>query len=381
MLYILIVTVNLIFGLTTASNRTVGFFSLLGLGWLIASDYVETNGDYANYLLAYNTVNTGITPFEKGYTQLELLAYNQGLTYVDFRMCFSLITMIILFCSIVRFTSNVSLFVVLFSTTTFFTDGTQIRNLMMIALAILATSFLKKISLLNVSIFLILIYVATQIHSSGYSFFAILLVRILPYKKLKKVAIVTFSIILIMSVAFKIFGFRILFQLLVRIFGSTVQRVNFLTKLQSYTAGTSSYTILLLWITIIATIAIAFIIYKLLRELNIDKVTIKAKLLFSGMTMSIIAMPLIVMAPDYSRISRNATLFLFILVALYSEVTHREKKSRVSCYFNKTKSKILLSLVFILVPFVFVHNSIWGPVFLKSIPYTMRLESPYIYHE
>lgn len=379
MIYILIVIVNLIFGLATASNRVIGFFSLLGLGWLIASDYVETNVDYYNYSWAYNNVDSGITPFEKGYTQLELLAFHHGLSYVDFRWCFTFTTVIILFFAITRFTSNVSLFVALFSLTVFFTDGTQIRNLMMISLVMLAASFLKQLSVFNVVVFLLLVYLSTQIHSTGYPFFAILMLRVIPYDNFKKLAAVVFAVVLFISVSLKIFGSNILYQLLVKMFGGVVQRVNFLTKLQSYTDGTSLYTVLLIWMIIAATTGMAFVIYKLLRDFNSDEVMLKAKILFSGMSMSLVSMPLIVLAPDYSRISRNATLFLFALVALYFEVTHREHQLNSSSVFKLTKTKILVFLVIILVPFSYIHNSIWGSTFLNSIPYTIKLKSPYLY--
>lgn len=379
MLYIIIVVINLALGLTIGSNRLLGFLSLLGLGWLIASDYVETNGDYSNYLIAYNNVSSGVTPFERGYTQLEMLAYNQGLTYAEFRLWFSLVTVIILYIAIVRFTNNVALFVALFATTTFFTDGTQIRNLMMIAIVILATSFLKKLSVINIIIFVVFIYLATQLHSSGYSFFIILLFRVLPYDKLKNVALIFFSFIMLVSLSLKLFGFGMLYNLLVKIFGTLVQRVNFLTKLQSYTNGTNISTILLLWLTILFSISISFLIYSMLKKFEIEQITVKSKLLFSGMTVSIIAMPLVVMAPDYSRIARNATLFLFILIAYYYELARNNKK--IAKQLSNYRKKFIVSLLIMLIPFVYVHNTIWGPTFLNSIPYTIKLKSPYIYNQ
>ncbi|MEX0381016.1 EpsG family protein [Leuconostoc sp. MS02] len=375
MLYMAIVIISLVFGLSTSSNRIVGFLGLMGLGWLIATDYIETNGDYANYLSAYNTVSSGNTPFENGYTWLELISYNRGLTYEEFRFWFAIVAVLILYIGVVRFTKNISLFVFLFAISTFFADGTQIRNLMMIAIIILATSFLKKLSFVNISIFVVLLYCATQLHSSGYAFYIILIARLLPRKNLKNISLFTIAATFVFSLTLKIFGFSTLFNVLVKIFGSTVQRVNFLTKLHSYTNGTNSYTILLIWITVLVSIGISFVLFRLINNVELKKTNENARLLFFGMSTAIIAMPLVIMAPDYSRIARNATLFLFILVSLYFE------KSNIKNNLSISKNKVVIMMIIFLIPFIYVHDTIWGPTFLNSISYTAKLKNPYFYKQ
>lgn len=371
MLYIAIVIISLVFGLSTASNRIVGFLSLMGLGWLIATDYPTTNLDYHAYVDAYNVVSSGITPFEKGYTSLELLGYNYGLEYVTFRAYFTVATMLLLYIAVVRFTNNVSLFVALFASTTFFLEGTQIRNLLMISIVIFATSFLKKMSLWRIIIFIILVYWSGQIHSSGYMFYVVLPIRCIPYEIFKKYGIIFLGLIGLFSVFLKIFGVNILYMIILKLFGGIVQRANFLTKLQGYTVGSNSTIVILIWTTAIISVCLAYMLcnnIKLLENKNTAETSVA---LFSGVSASLLVIPFIVMAPDYSRISRNAVLFLFILIAYFYQIKHQQFKNM-----QYKRKGIGIVIILFLCLFTFTHDTLWGEKFISSIPYTMKLQIP-----
>ena len=88
-------------------------------------------------------------------------------------------------------------------------------------------------------------------------------------------------------------------------------------------------------------------------------------MLIAGMIVSILTLFLILMSPDYSRISRNAFLFFIILATMY--FTNKSNK-----IVRVRGAKILFVLTLILM--AYTHTMIWGNDYQKSIPYIAQLK-------
>lgn len=363
MLYIISVIMEFIVGTLKGKNtRFLGLIGFFIFAFLAANVDPVTTTDYANYQAGYNSAPLGVSSvFEQGYTKLGIQAYNLGLNYAEFRAIFTYEAFIILVIALMRFTSNIAMVASLFGLMLFFNLTTQIRNLMMIALVLLGLSFLKNKTPIGILLFVILDIIGAQIHTSSYFFLLILPLVLAPRPWLKRLTIVIAIVTFIMSLFILIFGNSNFIHIMAEVL-SFVDRDNLMQRLtNSYGRGTRILVKILIVLTSVGSALLATVISNQHKtNATNDGMKQKLNLLGTASLVSLLSIPLIFLAPDYSRIPRETMIFLILIVAIYFEkptqFSHAAKS--MICYFM------------LLVPvFIYTHLTIWGPQFTDSIQY------------
>ncbi|HBP97470.1 EpsG family protein [Leuconostoc lactis] len=363
MLYIISISLAFIGGtLKGKQTQILGIFVFAILAFLSANVDPVTTTDYTNYQTGYLSAPLGASSaFEHGYTLLGIEAYHLGMSYAEFRLIFTYFAYAILVVAILRFTSNISLVAFLFGIMLFFNLTTQIRNLMMIALVLFGLSFLKKKSKINILLFVIFIIIAAQIHTSGYFFLSILPLSIVPPRLLDRLYFVMLFITMLISFLIIVVGNNNFIQLITNLLGF-VNRDNLMQRLNnSYSRGTDFLIKFLITLTGIGTSWIAMNIVNRFHVTSDDyQVKNELNLLGAATLVAMLSIPLIFLAPDYSRIPRESMIFLILIVAIYFE--NRNK-------FHDMVKMISMYFVFLVPMFIYTHLIIWGPLFIDSIPY------------
>ncbi|MFR0705379.1 EpsG family protein [Enterococcus sp.] len=126
--------------LTNKLQKTISILALAVDAFLVAYPAVRHNADYNLYKLSYSQQ---LDNFEKGYTFLAKLFFNWGASYETFRVYIACATFIIFGIAIFRLSKNPSLVVLAFNVGLFAIEAIQIRNMIMLALALLGFSMLK----------------------------------------------------------------------------------------------------------------------------------------------------------------------------------------------------------------------------------------------
>lgn len=362
--FVLSEILEFITGLTTRKNK---FFSALGFFTLAYTAGVINPGpamsyDYPLYATFYNA---GSNYFEKGYSDFALFALQHGLSYEEFRYIFSIIAIVILYWGVARFTNNMALFISLYGCTVFFYDAVQIRNLMMISLVILGSSFLIDLSIKNIAISTALILFSAQFHTSGYFFLLIILVRILPKKIIKRSLYVVICVTILLTVIVSFTGTEVLTTLLTKplnlIIGGRASLGDKLVGQYNYGSPVPKL------ITIIISTTCALIVQNMyFTSSGSNEEFKKQQILFSAMITAVLGLPLLLLAIDYSRIQRNAVLFILIGISLFFEQDKVE--------FKKNKISIVMWSVFVFALNVWAQIYIWGFQFQEIIPYLIKVK-------
>ncbi|VDG32748.1 hypothetical protein [Lactobacillus brevis] [Lactiplantibacillus mudanjiangensis] len=367
MLYISTMIICLVASLFLSKTKVLGFLALMVLAYFAGAANPLTTIDYPVYLNHYNLLGSEVSPFEKGYTQLSLLFFNHGFDYASFRICFAFLACLILFLGVSLFIKNIALFASIYGLTVFFNDATQIRNLMMISLVILGAGLLTKkkrsIKLLGI----LILWFSTQFHDLGFIFllsFVILyfMSMALLHRLYKYIVFTLFGLGFIFSVAGNSSVVKVLASFLSRFSSRSDSAAN---VINSFGRGTSTRIIVFMWIALIIYSLVLMVLLNAASSLDINKD--KLKILFIGSSVSMTVAFLIVLAPDYSRISRNAFLFLLILLCMVIE----HKKFLVISFKNAPKIVLILAL---LISTTYVNTSIWGSVYYDSIPYLAKIK-------
>ncbi|XZO08752.1 EpsG family protein [Weissella paramesenteroides] len=344
------------------NTRFLGLIGFFILAFLAANVDPITTTDYANYQAGYLSAPLGVpSVFEQGYTKLGIQAYNIGLNYAEFRAIFTYTAFIILVIALLRFTSNIAMVSSLFGLMLFFNLTTQIRNLMMIALVLLGLSFLKNKTPFGILLFVILDLLGAQIHTSSYFFLLILPLVLVPRPWLKRLTIIIAIVTSIMSLFILVFGSSNFVYILTKVL-SFVDRNNLMQRLtNSYSRGSRILVKILIVLTSVGSSCLAATIssqYK--ANTDNDRVKQKLNVLGAASLISMLSIPLIFLAPDYSRIPREAMIFLILTVAIYFEKTEQ---------FRPAAKRMILYFMLLVPIFIYTHLTIWGSQFTDSIQY------------
>lgn len=368
MLYVISIIVEFIVGtLKGKQTKIIGLLGFAVLAFLAANVDPVTTTDYANYQAGYLSAPLGVpSVFERGYTQLGIQAYNFGMTYSEFRATFTYIAFLILVVAVMRFTSNISLVASLFGMMLFFNLTTQVRNLMMIALVLLGLSFLKNKRPTGIFLFILFDIIGAQIHTSGYFFLLILPLAFVPERFLKRLIIVTFFITVVVGLLVLIVGNYRFVNFVTSMLGF-VNRANLIQRLTNgYSRGSKISVQLLIILTGTVSALLATNIANKYRVTLVEsKTQQKLSILAIASLLSVLAIPLILLAPDYSRIPRESVLFLIVIVAIYFE-----KRTQ----FPSATKKFIFYFTLLAPIFIYTHLTIWGTLFTDSIPYLAHWE-------
>lgn len=368
MLYIITMLICFSTGILVKKTKILGFCGMMILAYLAGNANPMTTIDYSVYAAHYNLLGWEVSPFEKGYTILSQFFYNNGMDYAHFRLIFAFLAFIILFFGVCLFTNRVALFVGLYGTTVFFNDATQIRNLMMIALVILGSGLLAKSNKVIKLLGIISLLIATQFHDLGFVFLLVLaplsFVNISVLKRFYKyIVALLFTFGIIFSVASNTAIIQIFASFLTKFSSRTNSAENVVT---SFGRGNSHSTVILVWISLILLVIVLKIMMRMADQMKIGE-TVKIKMLFLGSSMALLVAFLIVLAPDYSRISRNAFLFLILFLCFIFE-------QKGNLYITKRNISKLVLILCLLIFTTYINTTLWGSTYYDSIPYLARIK-------
>lgn len=339
-----------------------GFLGLVILALIAGITNPDINLDYPTYSSYYNATGaTGSMYFEKGYSILGLIAYRLGLDYSTFRLIFCLAIAVVLSIGVWRFTHNLSLFGLVYGSTIFIEDTVQVRNWAMIAVVILGMSFLINPTTKNKWIAFFLILFAAQLQSVGYFFFVALILELVPSDK-KSATYTTFGMISIVLFLGTLISRSFFIEMVSKLAGFVVQRENIEWRLATRYGASSSHTYLYVMFVTMIVFCCAFAMKQELLRQKDTELSRKIGILYSGFFVSLVAFPFLVLAPDYSRVPRNAFLFFIIEFAIY-------------CSFSKRKNLLIISGFLISCVLVAIVNwYVWGTTFYQAVPYLLFLK-------
>lgn len=366
MIFILSEFVQLIYSFFSKKSRFLGLWGILFLGYLAGAANPNTTTDYSTYESHYYDVSLASGYFEKGYTQLGQFMYRHGLSYADFRLIISIVCAVILYMGVRRFTKNIALFSALYGITVFFNDATQSRNFIMISLVVLGASFLIDITKKNIIIAAILILISAQFQSLGYIFLLLIPLIFISKKNISLVTVYVIGTSFLVTLFFKAIGMNRVVGLLSRVAGLIGNRENLVQKISmQYLNGTSNGKLVLLTSS---TLFGLYVIYRCIRlsENNPNMVN-KLHVIYVANVISMVTLPLLLLAVDYSRIQRNIFLFTLIGIALFFENSYLIEKRKVYPIIAFT---ILLCMLV-----AFTHYYIWGILYQNSVPYLAHIKN------
>lgn len=363
MLFIVSELGQFIYKLFSKKGKLIGFFGLAVLAYLAGAAPAQTS-DYAVYEIYYELAPKGIFYFERSYSELGVFFYNLGFDYAGYRLIFAFLSALILYIGVKRFTSNLALFSALYGVTVFFCDAVQIRNFMMISLVVLGISFLIESTPKDLLLAFFFIWLSAQFQSLGYLFFLVILVKIIPRKALRNSLLFVFLAIIFLMLLTKVLGISVLTSIMARVVGLFSDRMNLVEKVSGqYNDGTTIVGFLLL--TASTLMGLSFESFLLKQNIQDDLYGKKLQVLYSGVLVSAIALPTLFLAHDYSRIQRNAFLFILISIALYFEKADD----------SKSKKWIMIgATLMVCFAYTLAHFHVWGLALLDSIPYLMRFK-------
>lgn len=369
MLFVFSELFQLIYQYFKRNSRIVGLAGMLILGYLSGAVSLLHNSDYQTYEQIYENPVTQGNYFEHGYNIVSKYFYYHNWTYANFRMLICCISFVILFIGVSRFTKNVALFSATYGATIFFIDATQIRNLMMIALVTLGLSFLKNFNFKNLLIASFLIWLSTEFQSLGYIYFLTLVLVVIFETILKSTQRTYIEFFLPLSILtillFFIAGMSKLSSVLVKIAGIIGNRGNLIEKISGqYTYGVGGQKLVLIMLATFLGLLVIYQIFVLSAKGSSLEEFKKIRILYLAVVTSVMCLPLLFMAIDYSRIQRTSFIFMMIGVAIFSENSKRNSKvDQITTW--------VLALIAVVV-YGIVHNYTWGSLYTQTIPYLIQ---------
>ncbi|WP_328797571.1 EpsG family protein [Lactiplantibacillus plantarum] len=369
MLFVFSELFQLIYQYFKRNSRIVGLAGMMVLGYLSGAVSLFHNSDYQTYEQIYENPMTQGNYFEHGYNIVSQYFYYHNWTYANFRMFICCVSFVILFLGVSRFTKNVALFSATYGVTIFFIDATQIRNLMMIALVTLGLSFLKKFNFKNLLIAGFLVWLSTEFQSLGYIYFLTLILVVIfetIFKSTQRTYIeFFFPLSLLAILIFFIAGISKLNSLLVKLAGVIGGRGNLIEKISGqYTYGVGGQKLFLIMLATFLGLLVIYQIFVLCVKSSSLEEFNKIRILYLAVVTSVMCLPLLFMAIDYSRLQRTSFIFMMIGVAIFSENSHRNSRAdRITTW--------ILVLVAVLI-YGIVHNYTWGGLYTQTIPYLIQ---------
>lgn len=330
MVYVLIILSLLLVGYLFKHNRTI---SLFFMGALV---YIFTNispdiPDYGNYLQYYYGGEYYRNLLQKGYENVSIFFLNQGYSFEYFRLALATLTFLLMWVGIQMWTKNIAWVLAFYLLAYFPMDIIQIRNFVMLGFTTLAITILTKNGNVKYVISAILIYIGAQFHTMGLIYLPIVAITLLPKNienRLRKYTVpgaIIGSILLLLGSRTTLLGS--LAGFIGRLAGNETQLTNKITN--RYATGTSmSMILVVVVVNIIVWLAVNKISQYETENENKDFRAVEnvVKIVASyGLLLS----PLMVIAPDYSRIFRNfgvIIIIFLIMIISQNDTTHRSKK-------------------------------------------------------
>lgn len=333
MVYVLIILFSLFVGYILKRNRTI---SLFVIGALV---YIFTNispdiPDYGNYLQYYYGGEYYRNLLQKGYENVSIFFLNHGYSFEAFRLFLALLTFLIIWFAIQMWTKNVAWVLAVYLVAYFPMDVIQIRNFVMLGFATLGITILSKNGYLKYVLSAILIYIGAQFHTTGLIYLPIAAVTLLPdniENRIRKYTVpgaVIGTVLFLLGSRTKLLGS--LAGLIGRLAGNETEMTNKITS--RYATGTSmSMIVVVVAVNLIVWLAVNKIVQY---EAENESESMRAieKVVKNITSYELLLSPLMVIAPDYSRVFRNFDLIIitfFIMILSHNDTMHGSKKVAV----------------------------------------------------
>ncbi|MDI4583619.1 hypothetical protein FCS82_00705 [Oenococcus sp. UCMA 14587] len=334
------------------------------LGFLVGSPDILTNADYFVYYDSYVYHNQ---TFEQGYMFLAGIYENLGISYATFRLQLSLIAMLVLWFGIIRITRYPSLAIILFSISNFFVDVIQMRNLLMLALAVFGFSFIKNLkSYKQVILGLVIVYCSLLFHSVGIFFVFVAILFVLPHFIFKKISLsISIISIFLNFLLITSFGRNLVDKVLIFSVSLVSQRSNITENLLNVYQNSASNRY---WIeSAIVILLICLIAYLIKSNSNLQSQ--KNQILFvtlSFVPLLLFSLALLKISQDYSRAIRNLG-FLYAVMLI-------DPASQSKYLINKVYNLLFVSIISISLGWLSIFSGYYQYV-VPNIPNSIKLNN------
>lgn len=299
---------------------TLSFVFIFLFLWILMG-FNLTNPDYAYYENLFTRAQDGITYFavESGFWYLIKLVVKFGIDYQLFLKIYSLIGLLLISNSILRYTKRPSLVLVAYFCYPFLLDVAQIRHFMAVAIFTFAIRYLEKYSIKNLIRYCLLILIATSQQILAFSFFIYLLTYLTDTKKAIKFAVFLTIINLI--------GFRYVLKMtfIQRIFSLRDKNIN-------YTGGYSVSQFIMYGCFYAGLLLICYFLYKINNKNNLSMSSdnkfrdYKNNFIFKVCIYSAFFIPFIMLDFQYTRLFRGSIFIVYIFISNQLSLLKKEKK-------------------------------------------------------
>lgn len=276
---------------------TLSFAFLFIILWILIGFNLK-NPDYEYYENLFLRANQGISyhAVETGFWYIVEFAAKIGLSYSLFLKIYTLIALLLISSSIIKYTEKPSLVLVLYMCYPFLLDVAQIRHFMAIAIFTFSVRYLESYSKKNLIKYIFLIVIAASQQIMAIAFLAYLLVYLIDQKKAAKIAI--------MLTIINMFGCKYILQ------SSLVKKIFSLRdKTVDYTGGYSNSQ-LLMYACFYGILIILCVFLQ--KTNNVDKTN--SSFLYKICMYSTLFIPFLMIDFQYTRLFRGSILVIYIFI-------------------------------------------------------------------
>jgi len=366
MTFIVIVLENFLSSITRLLPRISGAVLLVLTAILIGQGDAVTNPDYALYM---NSYDYKLSNFEKGYTLLGNIGSSMGLSYGTFRMVIALISVAILIWGILRITSNLTFVAFFYAISMFTIDAIQVRNSFMLAIIVLAFSFLTKRDWKHYLTAAALIFLASTIHSLALAFFIPYLFSFLKLAVQRTVGLIMIVLSLVMMIIGDIFKSQLVgvLQVILKLFGSRSDAGSNVAAVYD-NAGSNVILFAAFFIAIVTVMLVLYLSLDI--EADDSKIANLTRIVIPVVLLGLVAVMMMEISADYVRLLRNTTMFAFIYFATYFG-----DEQQPPLWLNKREIFVFICLLLIAVVTFYLQNYSVYPAATGAMPYTIQIRS------
>lgn len=324
---------------------TLSFAMIILVLWILIG-FNYQNPDYYYYENLFIRAEEGMKYYavEPGFWALVNIAVYFGVSYTFFLKIYSLIGILLISSTILRYTNKPSLVLLLYLLYPFLLDVTQIRHFMAIAIFTFAIRYLEEFTYRNfVKYFMLVILAATQ-QIMALAFLFYLIVYITDEKMVFKLSVFFTTINFVFS------KFLVSSSLIIKIFSLRNKNVNYISGINN------GQFLMYACFYIILVLLCLFLKYK--TNTNKDNL-----MLFKISVYSLLFIPFLTIDFQYSRLFRGS------IILIYTYITSR------IYYLNKSEQLIITILLLLFMGLVFIklfgfnssyYDLLTYPIFTKN---------------
>lgn len=311
---ILLSVLLLLLGFIKPKSKKISYLIVL-LMWILYG-FNTYNVDFNIYNNIFNYTKAGHTYMQFGYSYLNEIAHYLDWSFIFFKVVITLLAFVLLYKSILVYTSNIAFVLALYMIFPFLLDVVQLKTFLSMTIVIYSLRYLINTDRKSVIKYIGLILIASSVHYLSLFYLFLLLVHFNKTKLLiKNVAIIT-----ILFILFSYSGFI----KYILAFVLPIAKVNYW-----FEPKTGLGIVIVVALHSYITFLVHYVHYKFYNQLKIDRY----KLIFSGLVVKInvimwLIFPLYIFNMVFFRIYRNLFILFFILFGMFIYDKLFSKKDR-----------------------------------------------------